>query len=282
MHQGSTQINGPHQGGIVELASGEWWFVHFQSRGAYGRVVHLQPAKWVDGFPVIGSFQEGQSVGEPVAEHEKPNVGRTCPIQIPQTSDTFDSNKLAPQWQWQANPKKEWFSLTERKGHLRLNSIQNLSQNGNLWFVPNLLLQKFPAPAFTATAKVDFHPELVNERCGLVVMGTSWVGLSINNTAEGMKLGWFNGTYKNCEDQTNEMEAVGIAEDLPVYLRVNISQDAVCIFSYSQNGIDYTSIGEKFSARAGKWIGAKVGMFSLNPNIAESRGYADFESFIVK
>jgi beta-xylosidase len=46
--QGKTQINGPHQGGWVETLPGQPWFIHFQDKGAYGRVVHLQPVRWID------------------------------------------------------------------------------------------------------------------------------------------------------------------------------------------------------------------------------------------
>lgn len=66
LHQGSTNINGPHQGGLVELDSGEPWFVHFQDKGVYGRIVHLNPVKWEDGWPLMGgcekiSIQQGLS-----------------------------------------------------------------------------------------------------------------------------------------------------------------------------------------------------------------------------
>ena len=69
MDQGKTQINGPHQGGWVELKSGENWFVHFQDRGAYGRVVHLQPIKWTDDWPVMGNDKDKSGKGEPVLEY---------------------------------------------------------------------------------------------------------------------------------------------------------------------------------------------------------------------
>jgi beta-xylosidase len=54
MDQGQTRINGPHQGAWVELPSGESWFIHFQDRGPYGRIVHLQPMTWKDDWPIIG------------------------------------------------------------------------------------------------------------------------------------------------------------------------------------------------------------------------------------
>src|SRR5262249_28075737 len=109
--QGNTQINGPHQGAWVETKSGESWFVHFQERGAYGRVVHLQPMKWVNDWPVMGDDSDGDGKGEPVSRHTKPRAGAGCRIIVPQTSDEFDSNTLGLQWQWQANSRENWFSL---------------------------------------------------------------------------------------------------------------------------------------------------------------------------
>jgi len=120
---GHTGFNGPHQGGWVELKSGESWFIHFQDRRAYGRIVHLQPVKWIDDWPVIGNDADGDGKGEPVIRHRKPNVGREYPVQAPQTSDEFAQNKLGLQWQWHANPLDDWLSLATRRGWLRLKAV---------------------------------------------------------------------------------------------------------------------------------------------------------------
>ena len=53
MEQGSTDINGPHQGALVDTPDGEWWFYHFQFVDPIGRVVDSQPAHWKDGSRVI-------------------------------------------------------------------------------------------------------------------------------------------------------------------------------------------------------------------------------------
>ncbi len=63
--QGSTNINGPHQGAYVETPDGEGWFVHFQADGAHGRIVHLEPVRWNDDWPVIGADPDGASTGQP-------------------------------------------------------------------------------------------------------------------------------------------------------------------------------------------------------------------------
>jgi len=278
LHQGSTNINGPHQGGIVHLKSDEWWFLHFQDRGAYGRIVHLQPVEWKDDWPIMGVDINDDGIGEPILEWQKPDVSQSVPISVPQTTDEFNTDKLGLQWQWHANPRKDWFSLTKNPGHLRLYAVQNLSQNGNLWFVPNLLLQKFPAPSFTVTTKIAFKPDQPNEKSGLVIMGREWVFIALNKTNEGLQLGMYNGTYFQGYDKTQLIESIDIQQNC-CYLKVYVDNQATCTFSYSFDGQNYQHIGNKFTAAKGTWIGTKVGLFHVNPNITDSEGYADFDWF---
>ncbi len=92
--QGKTKINGPHQGAWVETQTGESWFLHFQDKGPYGRIVHLQPVRWVNDWPVMGADADGDGTGEPVLKFKKPNVGKSYPTQTPPESDEFDSTRL--------------------------------------------------------------------------------------------------------------------------------------------------------------------------------------------
>jgi beta-xylosidase len=278
LHKGNTEINGPHQGGIVELKSGEWWFLHFQDRGAYGRIVHLQPVFWKDGWPQIGSDRNNDDIGEPVLEGKKPTVSQNYPLAIPQTSDEFNTDNLDLQWQWHANPKNDWYSFPEKSGNLRLYAVKNIIQNGNLWFVPNLLLQKFPAPSFTVTTKMDFHPDQTNEKSGLVIMGEKWAFIAVTKTSEGLQLGMYSGSYFQGFDKTQLIESLECQTNNS-FLRVHVDEKLICSFSYSYDGQKYQQIGNEFKATAGRWIGAKVGLFNINPNISESKGYADFDWF---
>ena len=281
LHQGITAVNGPHQGGIVELKSGEWWFLHFQDRGAYGRVVHLQPVMWKDGWPLMGVDADGDGIGEPVLEYRKPDTGPAVQALNPQTTDEFDGPALGLQWQWHANPSDSWYSLSQNPGNLRLFAVRNPSQYGNLWFVPNLLLQKFPAPAFTATTRLEFHPDLENEKAGLVVMGLKWAYAALTRTAAGVQLVMDEGEFRRPEDATRRIESV----EMPAtacHLRVRVDGGAVCAFEYSLDGIVFRRIGKPFTAVKGMWIGAKVGLFCVNPNIDESRAFADFNGMLFK
>ena len=276
LHKGNTDINGPHQGGLVQLESGQWWFTHFQDRGAYGRIVHLQPVHWKDGWPLMGVDTNNDGIGEPVSEYIKPDVGKTWPTTVPQTSDEFDSAKLGLQWQWHANPKAEWYSLTDHTGFMRLFAIQNLTQNANFWFVPNLLLQKVPAPKFTVTTKMILHPDLIGEKSGLVIMGEKWAFLAVTKTESGYELSMNTGSYFEGFDKTEKHETIDLDPDI-YYLQMTINNEQKCTFAYSLDGENFTSLGKSFKAEKGRWIGAKVGLFCVNPNMKQSEGYVDFD-----
>lgn len=278
MDQGRTNINGPHQGGCVELKSGEFWFIHFQDRGAYGRIVHLQPMKWIDDWPVIGFDTDGDGKGEPVLTYKKPNVGRSYPVAVPQTSDEFTLKARGLQWQWQANYQEQWMSLSARSGWLRLFSMPTPEKAVSLWPVPNLLLQKLPAEEFTVSTKLDSSRLAPSEKAGLIVFGMDYSFLAVERTASGVRLikssskNAITGGKETLESQTKLANPV-------VFLQVKVTGGAVCQFSFSKDGKTFVSAGEQFTAREGRWVGARVGLFALAKDSAPQRGYADFDWF---
>lgn len=284
MAQGKTTVNGPHQGAWVDTPDGkEDWFFHFQDKEAYGRVVHLQPMKWVDGWPVIGVDKDGDGCGDPVYSYKKPNVGGVYPIETPAESDEFDSLELGLQWQWHANPKPIWYFCDAKNSVLRLYSHHTENQ-GNLWDVPNLLLQKFPTETFTATTKVLFSPspKYSGERAGLVVMGLDYAVLAIENRADGLFL--TQNSCRKADKKGKEVENASVKiPDGVVYLRVKVhkdsNKDAICAFSYSADGKKFIPLGETFTAKPGKWIGAKVGLFVTRPKSVNDGGWIDADWF---
>jgi beta-xylosidase len=278
MEQGSTNINGPHQGGWVELENGENWFLHFQDRGAYGRVVLLNPVRWVDDWPLMGMDLDGNGIGEPVIEYKKPNVGKTWPVEVPQTSDEFNLKELGLQWQWHANPEDNWMSLTDRPGWMRLFSVPIPGDANNLWLVPNLILQKFPAPEFTVTTKLDLNKLGEGQMSGLLIMGQSYSYLAVERTSSGYRL--IKRTCEGAMRGSKETEQANTGcQDNSVLLRVEVGDGAVCNFSYSNGGKEFIQIGKTFIAQPGRWIGAKVGLFCLSQNTEQKQGYADYDWF---
>jgi beta-xylosidase len=279
--QGSTPINGPHQGAWVDTPTGEDWFLHFQDKGAYGRIVHLQPMKWVDDFPVIGADPDGDGTGEPVLTYKKPNVGKTYPIETPPESDEFDDAKLGLQWQWHANPQAVWAFTFPPKGVLRMFSVQTPENYKNLWDAPNLLLQKFPAEEFMATTKVTLTPRFEGEKFALLVMGLdySYIGVTHKND----KLYVAQATARDADKGTAESEnAPFLLSEKTFYLRVKVSKGAMCNFSFSADGKNYTNVGVPFKAREGKWIGARVGLFFIRNGKFNDAGSADVDWFRVE
>ncbi len=274
--QGKTGVNGPHQGAWVTTQSGEDWFLHFQDQGAYGRVVHLQPMIWKNDFPVIGADPDGDGTGEPVSKHRKPNVGKTHPIETPPDSDEFDGETLGLQWQWHANLAPLWAFPFPSRGVLRLNSVQIEPSARNLWDVPNLLLQKFPADKFTATTKVTLTQRVEGETFGLLVMGIDYSYLGIK--LRGGKLYIAQAIAKDADKGSAETENVPFAfTGNTIYLRVSVEPGAVCRFSFSTDGKTFTNAGEAFKAREGRWIGAKIGYFFARPTKFNDSGTVDID-----
>jgi beta-xylosidase len=281
MDQGTTPVNGPHQGAWVTTQTGEDWFIHFQDKGVYGRVAHLQPMKWINNWPVIGLDKDGNGKGEPVMAYKKPNVGRIYPITTPAESDEFNDIKLGLQWQWMANPKGTWAFMNVANGVLRLYS-DTIPGNGNLWTAPNVLLQKFPADEFVAAAKLTFKPntKLENEKAGLIIMGFSYAGLALKSKKDGIYL-----VYTVCKGaeagKKEDEKIITRLDNSTVYLRVRVNKGAQCYFSYSMDGNKYIDVAETFKAEEGRWIGAKVGIYCIRDKQINDSGYADFDWFRV-
>jgi len=275
LEQGSTKINGPHQGAWVTTQTGEDWFFHFQDKGAYGRIVHLQPMKWINDWPVMGEDFDKNGIGEPVTTYKKPNVGKKYPIEVPATSDEFNEPKLGLQWQWQAN-KQTNFGFPTSLGYLNL--FCNTTTK-NIFNAPNLLLQKFPAEEFTATTKLTFNARLNGESTGLIIMGLDYSYLNFRNENGKLYLNQKTGTFDQTVLET-ETKPVLIDQNT-IYLRVKISKGGICNFSYSLDDKNYQTIGKDFKAREGRWIGAKVGLFALGEIVKNDSGNVAVDWFRV-
>ena len=289
MSQGKTDINGPHQGAWVDTPSGEAWFLHFQDKGAYGRVLHLNPMEWKSDWPVIGVDTDGDGCGEPVHEYRKPNMDKTVGIVTPAESDEFNSTELGLQWQWHAN-YQDTFGFTTNMGDMRIYSHILSPEFVNFWEVPNLLLQKFPAEEFTATTKLKVSAKDDGQMSGLIVMGWDYAYLGVEKSGEGFILKYVQ--CKDAEQKTPEKTSVvGMLDkcrtfearlypnyEIDIYLRVKVETGGKCSFYYSTDGKRFHNVGDTFIARQGKWIGAKVGLFSVAP-YGKERGWVDADWF---
>lgn len=282
MAQGTSAINGPHQGAWVDGVDGRDWFYHFQDKGAYGRVVHLQPMRWRDGWPVIGEDKDGTGVGEPVQTYAKP-AGKDRGILVPPTGDEFDGGRLGLQWQWNANPAPNadggWFSLKARPGFLRL-PAQAAAEAGSVREVPSVLTQKFPAPVFTVDTRIEARGADL-QRAGLLVLGIkyAWLGLRQSGGVTQLVLATCEEPALTCRERVEPLRAVGRE---PVYLRAQVGEGAMVRFSYSLDGEQFTPAGKPFQASVGRWVGAQVGLVSTRwPAKGKKPAYIDVDYFRV-
>ena len=293
MRQGETKINGPHQGAWVTTQTGEDWFLHFQDVYAAGRITHLQPMTWLDNdWPIIGIQVPDCEYGEPVYEYAKPDVGCSYPPCEPAAADDFMSDKLGLQWQWNANEGNNWYSVGN--GKLKLNCIAN-DNPMLLSELPNLLIQKWPAPEFTCQVKMNFSNIGEGDYAGLVNMGMLYSGLMVTKKDSHFALlavsgeQKFSGTEWSTTELSNELLTTVDCESITLRYTVQcIGQRDInkkeTNFPYEKVTLSYSINGERFvdaitvDAKPGRWVGTKMGMFAASAN-ADSTAYAEFENF---
>ena len=279
LQQGKTHINGPHQGGWVHTKYGEDWFLHFQDKEAYGRVVHLNPVDWSTGWPIMGKK------GEPVTTYRKPKANGQLPTANPAESDEFNSPVMGKQWQWQAN-YDEKFGVPTAFGTFRIYNYKLPEDANNLWLVPNMLLQKTPADEFTVTTKLRFTSKADGQLGGLIMMGLDYQALVVKRVGQEFQL--LKLTCHQADKGTPQKEELittlkptaedktdykpGIHEDIYLMMKVKESQVK---FLWSLDGRTYKSCSDAFKMREGKWIGAKFGYVSVDTNAKSDRGWLD-------
>jgi len=273
LEKGSTEINGPHQGSLVETPEGEWWFYHFQDAAHRGRVVHLQPVRWKDDWPLMGVDIDGNGIGEPVYVWQKPMA--SSDVFLPQTTDEFTGNELywvgqkqralQLQWQWNHNPVDEAWSLNERKGWLTLKA----QQADNLKNSRNMLTQKTMGYQGEATTKIDVSGLKEGAHAGLLCIGRHFNGIGIAQKDGQM---WLyledNGEHKYIQQVKRKI----------VYLKVLVdAEENNNQFYMSEDGKKFTPIGDSFAMYSGSWKGERVGLYCYNTK--EVAGQAMFDYF---
>ena len=262
LEQGSTGVNGPHQGALVDAPDGSWWFYHFQETPVLGRVVHLQPARWEADWPVIGVDYDKNGIGEPVAAWKKPvsSVG-TAGFQ---TCDDFN-DALGLHWQWNHNPVDTHWNLTDRKGWLTLKAMPADS----LKMVRNMLTQKVVGYQSESTTKVSIKGD---SYAGLFCSGKLFCGVGLCK----------DGVFIEFGGQRKIIDKGSYQE---VWFKVtNDCQQNRHLFYYSIDGEHYQPAGSAFVMRGGYWKGIRVGLFNYIPTgktfaKSQTSSYAQFDYF---
>ena len=284
MEQGESEINGPHQGAWVTDIAGDDWFIHFQDKGAYGRIIHLNPMTWNNDWPIIGDDTDSDGCGEPVSKYRMPTT-----MEQPQVN-TDINNDIYRQFSWHGN-YNDMYGFDIPDGLKRLYTWQLTEAFNNMWEVPNLWLMKFPSEEFIFTTKVAINAKEASNgvSMGVIVMGWDYCRLGLTLDGDNFQL-----QLVTCHDaEQGEGETVSNIATLPadkiysagllsninkeIYFRIAVGKDAMCRFSYSLDGDNYFEVGDTFKARAGKWIGAKIGYYAIMPADAANRGWIDVQ-----
>ena len=287
--QGNTAVNGPHQGAWLDTQTGEDYFLHFQDVYAAGRIVHLQPVKWVNDWPIMGEQISGDA-GQPVMTHRKPDIGEAgrrafesykkqhglADIYAPALSDDFTGEKLGLQWQWNANHSDDWYELT---GHgIKLMALDK-AVDTSIADVPNLLLQKWAAPQFAAVTEMSADSLDEGDIAGMVSLGVEYgaVVLRLRNGEKEVAAISGTQTFKNekaySDDKITVLEKLAgnvdkiffrnRVESLPM-IEKDVTRNRIYL-DYSVDGVNYKNV-LSYEAAAGRWVGVKNGIFACHEN----------------
>ena len=286
-HEGRVFANQKiHQGALVETQTGEWWTLLFKDAGAIGRIPYLEPVKWENDWPIIGN--NGIDVSKDGAAYPKPNVGQTYEKTYLPTNDAFTDTKLGMQWEWNHNPVESAWSLTERRGWLRLHTANvtdeltwarnSLSQR-ILGFSPNGTSSSNYKYSF-GTVKIDVSGMQEGDVAGLAVFQNpySFIGVKMVN---GKKLLYserctFSGQNLNKVETKTGAE---VQSDV-IYLRaaVNFGTNS-CRYRYSYDNKKWTTWGVTMTTgyTLDYFVGQRFYLF--NYATKHLGGYVDFDWF---
>lgn len=261
--QGATNINGPHQGGYVETPHGNGWFVHFQSDGAHGRIVHLEPVRWSDDWPIVGDDPDGASTGQPTPAGPIPGHPDAESNQRPQTSDEFNERKLAPQWEWNHNPDDAHWTLTARPGYLRLIPMKA----DGLLEARNTLTQCMQDNSFEFTVRVDLSQEKSGTHAGLAMFEKSASGLEVVQSGDERRLDFFH--------LPDRVPGPTLKRSV-IQLRVRVDGDQARYSFSVDDGASFEQLGTATQIHFSWWKGSRPALFSYTTGDSDP-GAVDFD-----
>lgn len=256
--------NGLHQGGMVQLKNGDWWFIIMQDRGPIGRVAHLVPVNWVDGWPMLGDN------GRDLTTYPLPETAMKSARLSPATSDDFGSSTLGLQWQWNHNPDNSKWSLTERPGFMRLKA----SKADNLKNARNTLTQRVQGPLSEGTVCIDVNGLKNGDTAGFGIFQFPYVFVAV--TMENGKK-----DIVMCNDGKIVEKIAKPLDGSRIWIRARVTdRDFEARFYYSTDGKDFHPIGDTLKMGLGlSWTANRFALFNFSTSEESEGGYADFDWF---
>lgn len=270
MYQNGTTINGPHQGALVDLddEGKEWVFLHFQDRGAFGRVVHLQPAVWRGDWVICGKSKDDNLPGEPVYEGQYPIEKSGSRID---PNDDFKGKKLSLIWQTPANMKKQWYALD---GGLKLVAVPYAAST--LSDYPALFMQKIYFEKFLIKSRCALKLENEGDEAGFAVFGREYNYICAVRRNGQIFIEMRKGKIGGERDEVIYCAQTDKSEVVFGLKAVHEGHNQIaCKFT-----LDGKVIPARFYACKGFWVGAKIGVYCRSAS--ETAGEATFKYFRVK
>jgi len=257
----------PNQGGIVQAKNGNWYFLTHHGTGDWGgRMMSLLPVNWVDGWPIIGSVGK-DTIGSMVWEGKMPVTGKRKLNPI--TSDEFNKSVLGQQWEWNYEPQKDKWSLTERKGWVRLYAYKPIQEN-NLLKAGNTLTQRsIRTSSNEVVIKLDISRMTDGQKAGLSHLG------SPNYSTLGVAC---EGVLKTLEYNVKGAITKGPAISSSIlWLKSTWGIRGNSQYYYSVDGKTFLPFGNPYQLMWGAYRGDRIAIYSYN-NKAET-GYVDLDFF---
>lgn len=269
--QGRTEVNGPHQGALIDLDDGgeKWAFMHFQDMKPYGRVVHLQPAKWINDWPLLGELNDDNLPGNPVGGGEYP-VDIVTGAKIDPT-DEFSGERLSRIWQTPANPMEDWYQF---KHGLKLNCVYYAESA--LSDLPQLFMQKVCYANFAVTCKCRLNLTNDGDEVGFTVFGNEYAYICVVRSGGQNYLEIRKGRIGGGEDETLCRSQPYDEKYVTFKLSAKYENTHKLAYRFTFGGSAFT---HKFYATPGKWVGAKIGIYARSKT--QSKGSGTFKFFRV-
>ncbi len=281
----------PNQGGLVETERGQWYFVTHEGKGGFpdGRPLSLLPVTWLDGWPIPGlrtPSSHGPDAGAGAAGSEAIGGdlgGGALPVAggqrcFPQGSDDFDAAVLSPQWQWNHQPRADFWSLTERRGHLRLRAFRPLTR-GDFFSAGNTLAQRTfggggggGETSAVVTLKMDVTGMDEGQVAGLVHFngGLHHARISVRREGGARRL-----VYQN---DATIVPGPSLSEDTAeIWLRSCVDAAFISRCQYSLDGEIFVDFGLPYELRWGNYRGDLVGIYTYN-DLGDT-GHVDIDWF---
>lgn len=232
------------QGCMVDDKEGNWWGMIFQDRNGVGRVLTLNPCRFIDDVPMLGD-ENGKVPYEVVKQIEQ--NGRNAVSE----SDDFSKGKKSVLWQWNHNPVDSAWSLTERPGFLRLKTSRIVD---NLYLAPNTISQRMEGPGGYAVIKLETSGMKPGDIAGFAAFNGDSGLLRIECDKEGKTLICGKSSMQLDRDhkvsgvENEDWVKIPLKSD-KIYLRIDTDfrpgQDWAH-FSYSYNGKKWEEVGQPF------------------------------------